>query len=185
MRHLQLVLLTLCQSQVFPSSSPPLRCSTTRVFYRVMGMWCRPLFSWIEGRAGGCCLPRKAGEVVLPWEPAVPWGGKISLIPALLALWLLVTSPQSSVIAESGVICFVMNSLKFILRSSCKLGPFVLSVILGLSYLVFILERIFESFFWFSCCLWECWGSFLFRLKCRKNSSFLLPPPHQTSRILS
>lgn len=110
-------------------------------------------------------MPREAGEVVLPWEPAVPRGGESSLVPARLALWLLVTSPQSPVIAESGVICFVMNALKFVFRSSCKHGPFVLSVILGLSYLVFILKEIFESFFWFSCCLWECWGSFLFLLR--------------------
>lgn len=82
-----------------------------------------------------------------------------------LALWLLVTSPQSLVIADSGLIFFVTNSFRFVLRRSCKHGPFVFSVILVLSCLVFILKRRFESCFWFSCCLWECWGSFLFLLK--------------------
>lgn len=82
-----------------------------------------------------------------------------------LAWWLLVMSPQSPVIAESGVIFFVVNPLKLVLKRSYKQGPFVLSVILVLSCLVFILKRIFESFFWFSCCLWERWGRFLFLLK--------------------
>lgn len=69
--------------ELFPTGragpEAPLRRSATQVFYRVMGMWCHPLFSWIEGRAGGCCVPREAGEVVLPWEPAVPRGGESSL----------------------------------------------------------------------------------------------------------
>lgn len=43
--------------ELFPTGragpEAPLRCGTARLFCRVMGMWCRPLFWWIEGRAGG------------------------------------------------------------------------------------------------------------------------------------
>jgi len=110
-------------------------------------------------------MPRKAGEWCCPGS--LPCLGDTSPPSAVLVLtlWLLATSLQSPVIAESGVIFFAVNPLKLVLRRSCKQGPFVLSVILVLSFLVFILKRVFESFFWFSCCLWENWGSFLFPLK--------------------
>lgn len=55
-------------------------------------------------------MPREAGDVVLPGEPAVPRGGESSLG---LTLWLPVMSPQSPLIAESSVISFVLNPLFF------------------------------------------------------------------------
>lgn len=47
-----------------------------------------------------------------------------------LAVWLLLMSPQSPVIAESVLIFFVVNPLKCVSIRSCKRGVFVLSVIL-------------------------------------------------------
>ena len=116
------------------------------------------------GRLGKWCCPGSLQCLREASPPSAALG---------LALWLLVTSPQSPVIAESGVIFFVSNTFKFVLRRSCNHGPFVHSVILVLSCLVFILKRLFESFFCFSCCLWECWGSFLFLLKMYEK--YLLP----------
>lgn len=69
--------------ELFPTGGAgpgaPLHRGTARPVCRVMGMWCHPLFSWIEGRAGGGCVPGEAEDAVLPWEPAVPRGGQSSL----------------------------------------------------------------------------------------------------------
>lgn len=95
----------------------------------------------------------EAGEVVLPWEPAVPQGSKTSL--GCTRACFVVAGDTTTVPSyyESGVNFFVTDSFKFVLRRGCKHDPFVFSVILGLNCLFFILKRIFESFSWFSWCL--------------------------------